>query len=77
MSPEPTIVRAEITYSGLFSPIPGAAARVFADLDDGERVFLFGYYTDELSFTEEEFIGLTEREARRLHFDRDLAYLRR
>ena len=34
------------------------------------------YYPDELSFSEEEFIGLTEDQANKLMYERDKAYLR-
>lgn len=34
------------------------------------------YYPDEISFYEGEFIGLTEKQAQDLMYQRDLAYLR-
>ena len=40
-----------------------------------EEVFLFSYYPDEISFTADEFIGLTEAEATNLKFKKDKAYL--
>lgn len=57
---------------GMFDPMPS----VHATFDDGSVVELFRYYPDELSFTEEEFVGLTEAEARALHARKDRAYLR-
>lgn len=53
-------------------PMPTVKVRV----DGGDEVDLFTYYPDELSFTPEEFIGLTIEEGRRLRHTRDVAYLR-
>lgn len=44
--------------------------------EDGSVETLFKYYPDELSFTEQEFIGLTKDEAMELFKYRDIAYLR-
>lgn len=49
---------------------------VYATVDSGEEVHLFWYYPDELSFTPEEFVGLTVDEARALKHKKDVAYLR-
>lgn len=43
------------------------------DLD--EAVHLFGYYADEITFSDEELVGLTRREAGYLFTKRDIAYL--
>ena len=43
--------------------------------EDGTRKTLFDYYPDEISFSESEFIGLTEPEARNLKFRKDKAFL--
>lgn len=46
--------------------------------DDGSVDDRIGsYYPDELSFTPDEFVGLTEKEASDLMSERDKAYLRR
>lgn len=45
-------------------------------LEDGTTEKAFSYYSDELSFEAEEFIGLTMTEARTLHFKRDVDFLR-
>ena len=37
----------------------------------GEEKELFEFYPDEISFSESEFIGMTEESARRLKFERD------
>jgi hypothetical protein len=54
-----------------FDPMP----RVIITLEDGTTKDLFEYYPDEISFTESEFIGLTEDEARHLKFVKDKRYL--
>ena len=43
---------------------------------DGQAEFAFRYFSDELSFTEQEFVGLTLDEARALHGRKDREYLR-
>ena len=55
----------------MFDPMP----KVFATLDNGEEKFLFEYYPDELSFTPDEFVGLTFDEAHDLRHKKDVAYL--
>ena len=40
-----------------------------------EWIRLFTYYSDELSFRKEEFIGLTEDEGHALFTKKDVAYL--
>lgn len=48
---------------------------VNATFEDGETVYLFSYYIDELSFDDSEFIGLTQKEAMALRHKKDVAYL--
>ena len=55
----------------IFDPIP----KVFVTLENGEEQFLFDYYTDEISFTPDEFVGLTIEECRHLKFVKDLRFL--
>jgi hypothetical protein len=43
--------------------------------DDGSEKTLFEFYPDELSFTESEFIGLTEDQAHELKMEKDIQYL--
>lgn len=57
---------------GMFDPMP----EVHVTFDDGTQTQLFTYYPDELSFTAEEFLGLTEQEARDLRRRKDIDYLR-
>jgi len=68
------IVSAKITAmpKQMFDPMP----KVIATFDDGSEKELFTYYPDEISFTEQEFIGLSESEARQLKFEKDTAFLR-
>lgn len=56
---------------GYFDPMP----KVIATFEDGTTKELFEYYPDEISFSESEFIGLTEDEARHLKFKKDKHYL--
>ena len=49
---------------------------VTVTFEDGEVKRLFEFYPDELSFTESEFIGLTEKEAHALFIQKDIEYLR-
>lgn len=53
----------------------GGRVGVLAIMDDDTRVPLFSYYDDELSFNEEEFIGITVDEAFELFHKKDIAYL--
>lgn len=70
----PTISSARITAmpKALFDPMP----QVIVTDSSGVETTLFEYYPDEISFTENEFIGLTVEQGRRLKFDKDRAYLR-
>lgn len=45
----------------------------FDDNDDWN--LLFTYYSDEISFDKDEFIGMYEQDALNLHWQRDLEYL--
>lgn len=48
---------------------------IWITLEGGEPEKLFSFYSDELSFTAGEFIGLTREEAGRLFTKKDTAYL--
>ena len=45
-------------------------------LNDGSARKLFGFYIDELAFSDADLIGKTEEEAYALRHERDVAYLR-
>lgn len=55
----------------LGEPLP----EVWVTLEDGSEEKLFEYYPDEISFSAQEFEGLTTEEARLLKFGRDRAFL--
>jgi hypothetical protein len=67
------IVKARITTlpKQLGDPLP----EVWVTLPDGTEKMLFTYYPDEISFSESDFVGLSEEEAGLLKFGRDRAYL--
>ena len=67
------IAKARITKSTSMFDVP----KVYVTLEGSdEEKFLFDYYPDEISFTEDEFVGLTEEQARGLKFSKDVAYLK-
>jgi hypothetical protein len=74
----PTIVKAAIgpmprpMPAGMCDPMPS----VTVQLSDGTTKTLFQFYPDEISFTEDEILGLTEEQARRLRHDKDIRWLR-
>ncbi len=72
--PEPIIV--SVRFTTLPVNIFDAMPEVWAIFDDGEEKMLFSYYPDEISFTESEFVGLTQHQARQLRHERDVEYLR-
>jgi len=55
----------------LFDPMP----QVWVTMENGQEEFLFDYYPDEISFTPNEFVGLTIEECRHLKFVKDKKYL--
>ena len=58
---------------GMFDQMP----EVKVEFNTGDEKILFAFYPDEISFSESEFIGLTEETARKLKFDKDVSYLRK
>jgi hypothetical protein len=67
------VISARITPQpkSLFDPMP----QVWVTMEDNKEQFLFEYYPDEISFTPNEFIGLTLDECRHLKFVKDKKYL--
>ena len=67
------IISARITPQpkSLFDPMP----EVHVTLENGKEEFLFTYYPDEISFTPNEFIGLTTSEAKTLKYKKDIDFL--
>ncbi|MSW53419.1 MAG: hypothetical protein F2817_21335 [Actinobacteria bacterium] len=57
---------------GMFDPMP----EIHVTLEDASEEFLFSYYPDEISFTEQELVGLTLDEAKNLKRNKDYRYMR-
>ena len=53
----------------------GDMAKVIAKFEDGTEKEVVRYFSDEISFTESEVVGLTESEVSSLKFKKDSAYL--
>lgn len=49
---------------------------IWAEYDNTLIECIGTYYADELYFSEDEFVGLTKREAKDLMHQKDVAYLR-
>ena len=58
--------------ASIFDPPPA----VVVTFEDGTSKNLFVFYPDEISFSPEEFVGLTEEEAFSLRHKKDVDYLR-
>jgi hypothetical protein len=56
---------------GMLDSMPNVRVR----FNTGEEKALFEFYPDEISFSESEFIGLTEESAIRLKHERDIKYI--
>lgn len=73
----PKIVSANISKQprpmpeGMFDPMP----EVSVTTETGESLTLFTYYPDEISFTPDEFKGLTVEQAVQLKSKKDLKFL--
>lgn len=69
------IVSARITPlpSSIFDPMPQVWVRTEGS-DEEQK--LFEYYPDEISFSPDEFVGLTLEEGKRLKFDKDVDFLK-
>jgi len=67
------IIKSRITEmpKSIFDVMP----KVIVETEDGIEHTLFEYYPDEISFTSNEFIGLTLEEGRDLKRQKDLKYL--
>ena len=67
------IVEARVTQSTSMFDVP----KVYVRLEGEEKEkFLFDFYPDEISFTADEFVGLTEEQARGLKFSKDMVWLK-
>ena len=56
---------------GMFEKMPDVKVR----FDNGEEKTKFDFFPDEISFVPKEFIGLTEKQAFDLKFDKDKHFL--
>lgn len=56
-------------------PIPKVFVKFSNNTEETEEVELFDYFPDEISFTTDEFIGLTRGQALELKECKDRAYL--
>jgi len=67
------IISARITAmpKSFFDPMP----QVYITLENGVEEYLYDYYPDEISFTPQEFVGLTIDEAKHLKFVKDKRFL--
>jgi hypothetical protein len=67
------IISARITEmpKSFFDEMP----KVFVTFENNTEEFLFSYYPDEISFTTNEFVGLTKEEAIHLKFKKDKEFL--
>jgi hypothetical protein len=67
------IIKARITAQpkNLFDEMP----KVFVLTEDNKDQFLFEYYPDEITFNENEFVGLTIDEAIHMKFCKDKLFL--
>jgi hypothetical protein len=76
-STDPVIIKCSIgpyprpMPEGMLDSMPSVRVK----FNTGEEKTLFEFYPDEISFTEAEFIGLTEESARRLKIERDKKYI--
>jgi hypothetical protein len=68
----PTVVHCEINGTKSF----GDKAKVNCIFSDGSSKVVFDFYNDELSFRQNEFLGLTETQCHELFTKKDIAYLR-
>lgn len=68
------ITRAKLTPlpQSLGDPLP----EVWVTLEDGSEQKLFDYYPDEISFSPEDFVGMTIAEAHALKLQKDRDFLR-
>jgi hypothetical protein len=56
---------------GMLDSMPKVRVR----FSTGEEKELFEFYPDEISFTESEFIGITEEAALRLKYEKDMMFI--
>lgn len=74
-------MRTNLIVSARITPLPQRLGdplpEVWVTREDGSEVMAFDYYPDELTFSGDEFVGLTLEECRLFKFGRDRAFLQR
>lgn len=72
-------VRSNLVVAARITPLPQRLGdplpEVWVTCEDGTETKVFDFYPDELSFSGDEFVGLTVEECRLLKFGRDRAFL--
>ena len=73
------VVRSNLVVSARITPLPQRLGdplpEVWVTCEDGTETKVFDFYPDEISFSGDEFVGLTVEECRLLKFGRDRAFL--
>ena len=74
-------VRTNLVVSAWITPLPQRLGdplpEVWVTCEDGSETKVFDFYPDEISFSGDDFVGLTIEECRLLKFGRDRAFLQR
>ena len=65
-----------ITISPMPAEVSDPLPEITASFTDGTVKRLFSYFPDEISFLPEEFVGMTEQEAKALKAKKDSVYLK-
>ena len=72
-------VRTNLVVSARITPLPQRLGdplpEVWVTCEDGSETKVFDFYPDEISFSGDDFVGLTVEECRLLKFGRDRAFL--
>lgn len=72
-------VRTNLVVSARITPLPQRLGdplpEVWVTREDGSETQVFDFYPDEISFSGDDFVGLTIEECRLLKFGRDRAFL--
>jgi hypothetical protein len=76
MNDSRVILSARIAKDKPLYVVYGVVAREGKERNEGEEIRLFDYFSDELNFVAEEFVGLTVSQAYSRHTFVDSQYLR-
>jgi len=75
MAKKPELLIKACTITAMPRTFSDPMPKVIVTFTDDTVKELFSYYPDEISFRSNEFVGLTEDQARNLRFQRDKQYL--